>query len=989
MAGLKLMAHGGYVPRMAAHLLQDTEAQKAINTKLYAGDLRPWKKPLSFASPIRVPSTVKTIFRADSLSGASRWLSWMADVDVVKSPLANEDNLGAIYFTGDGAPKKTNATLMGTVEGSSPDAWLYAGVPAPASAPTLSLGSRSIGSVEVTAGGTGYTAYPTVTFTGGGGSGAAAVANVVGGVVTEVIITNPGTGYTSNPTIAITGAGGSGATATAKRGFIYSTTMTARGDGGKLASISVQSSGTGYLSAPAVTITGGGGTGATATSTVSGGVVTGITLTAVGSGYTSDPTVTIESGGSGAKATANMTYTFGGQNVNTVTITNGGAGYTTAPVVVFSGGGGHGADGTATVSGGVITGVTVTNHGSGYTSAPTIQFSGGTGATAIANRAPGLYTTPPTVTFSGGGGSGAAATAILENGLVVGLSITNPGSGYTSAPTISITGGGGTGATATATINTTTISGATVTAGGSGYGPVIAFTGGGGTGATAEPILANGVVTGVKITNGGSGFTSEPTVSITGGGGTLATAKAKFTVAETRVYAYTNISTFGTVQEESAPSPLSVGVDISDKQQVILTGFSAAPKTGYNITARRVYRSVSGSKATALQFVAEISPNDTSYTDSLSTASLGETIGSIGWEPPLDNMTGIVTLPNQFLAGFSGDQLCFSEINAPHAWPSEYRLSLGTQIVGIAVFGTSIAVLTQSYPYIVTGSTPDSMTPERIPMVEPCVSKRSICSDSRGVMYASPNGLCAVAPGASGLVTGNVMLRDDFQKMNPSTLRSVLFADKYMGFFDNASESITDGGLILDRNIAATPLTLTTVTSLANFVDAENADLYIVIDGEIKKWDADTANKIPYEWISKRFVFNAPTNLGAIEVEADFNNADEAAALQLRVSEIIAANQLLFANSAGLGGALGLTTLDKYTLGGSILQAIPQAVDNRYLLVELRCDDKVIYATTYTERGVYRLPSGFKGQLFEVRITGNIELRYLKLAETVKELKSL
>ena len=52
---------------------------------------------------------------------------------------------------------------------------------------------------------------------------------------------------------------------------------------------------------------------------------------------------------------------------------------------------------------------------------------------------------PPTVTISGGGGSGATATAIVRNGKVVGVKLTNPGSGYISSPTVSfssITGGG-------------------------------------------------------------------------------------------------------------------------------------------------------------------------------------------------------------------------------------------------------------------------------------------------------------------------------------------------------------------------------------------------------------------------------------------------------------------------------------------------------------------------------------------------------------------
>lgn len=68
--------------------------------------------------------------------------------------------------------------------------------------------------VNVTAGGSGYTSAPTVTFTGGAGTGAAAVAIVEGGSVVAVLITNRGSGYTSAPTIGFTGGGGTGATAT-------------------------------------------------------------------------------------------------------------------------------------------------------------------------------------------------------------------------------------------------------------------------------------------------------------------------------------------------------------------------------------------------------------------------------------------------------------------------------------------------------------------------------------------------------------------------------------------------------------------------------------------------------------------------------------------------------------------------------------------------------------------------------------------------------
>ncbi len=81
--------------------------------------------------------------------------------------------------------------------------------------------------------------------------------------------------------------------------------------GGRLQSISVTAGGSGYTTAPTVTISGGGGTGALATATVSGGAVTKISVLYKGFGYTTAPTVTI-SGGGGTGATAAGTVSSGG-----------------------------------------------------------------------------------------------------------------------------------------------------------------------------------------------------------------------------------------------------------------------------------------------------------------------------------------------------------------------------------------------------------------------------------------------------------------------------------------------------------------------------------------------------------------------------------------------------------------------------------------------------------------------------------------------------
>lgn len=79
----------------------------------------------------------------------------------------------------------------------------------------------------------------------------------VSGGVTAITMTDQGSGYTVAPTVTLTGGGGTGATAEAVLGT--------GANAGKIVSIRVLKSGSGYTTAPTVTLTGGDGTGATAT----------------------------------------------------------------------------------------------------------------------------------------------------------------------------------------------------------------------------------------------------------------------------------------------------------------------------------------------------------------------------------------------------------------------------------------------------------------------------------------------------------------------------------------------------------------------------------------------------------------------------------------------------------------------------------------------------------------------------------------------------
>ena len=144
--------------------------------------------------------------------------------------------------------------------------------------------------MTLTAQGANYTSGPTVTFSGGGGSGAAATASIR---LAAYTVTNGGSGYSTAPRVIISPPPRGGVQATA----------TAAVAGGQVVSVTAVNQGSGYTTAPTITFTGGGGTGAAAAAR---GPVTGLILTSSGYGYTLTPTATISgSGGSGATATVN------------------------------------------------------------------------------------------------------------------------------------------------------------------------------------------------------------------------------------------------------------------------------------------------------------------------------------------------------------------------------------------------------------------------------------------------------------------------------------------------------------------------------------------------------------------------------------------------------------------------------------------------------------------------------------------------------------
>ena len=234
-----------------------------------------------------------------------------------------------------------------------------------------------------------------VSFTGGGGEGAAAIATVDAetGAVTQVDVTDGGTGYTTAPSVSL-------------------------------------------VSAIA------GGTGAQATATIAAGV-TSIAVTNGGHGYTEPPTVTITGDGHGASATPTMSGFVGSIDVGL-----GGDGYVhpVAEIELPTDPNGIRATATVVVGNGVITAVHVVNPGSGYTTEP------------------GVIITDPDSTAST-----AAVRAQVTMDSISGIDMDSTGSGYTHAAiSISAPTATGTQATATGTVSGAVVA-VTVTSAGSGY----------------------------------------------------------------------------------------------------------------------------------------------------------------------------------------------------------------------------------------------------------------------------------------------------------------------------------------------------------------------------------------------------------------------------------------------------------------------------------------------------------------------------------------
>ncbi|MFO0811428.1 MAG: autotransporter-associated beta strand repeat-containing protein [Gemmataceae bacterium] len=477
-----------------------------------------------------------------------------------------------------------------------------------------SIAGGVVSSLTITTNGNPQTAVPTVTLSGGGGTGATAVASLglQPASFTFAPLTQGGSGYTSAPAVTITGGGGSGATAQATLGVTAQT-------------FTITNGGSGYTTAPTVSISGSGTSGATtatATSTITGGVVTAITITNAGTGYLFAPTITFgtaPTGGTTATGIGNATNF----QVGSVVLTNPGGGFSSAPTFNFSGGGGTGTTVTTNASNFAL-GLVMTNPGTGYTSAPTVGFSAGT-ATATANLSSVVVTAA-----SNFGGSG----DLTINAAVSGAgSLTKVGSGVAVLTNANTYTGGTTVGAGVLRVNNTT---------------------GSGTGTGLLSVLGTGTAgSGGTLTGGGfiGGSVAISSVATATRGGTLAPGNNIGTLTQTTgTMTWSPGGTY--VFEHDVSAPVGDLMNGTGSSTLDLSGLSAGSQFNIVLSAVTGFGTPSATPLT--------------YTIATYTGGITAPIGIVGNNlTPYFNVTGnFITVPTVTLVGNSV-QIGFQPVPEP------------------------------------------------------------------------------------------------------------------------------------------------------------------------------------------------------------------------------------------------------------------------------------------------------------------------------------
>lgn len=444
-----------------------------------------------------------------------------------------------------------------------------------------------------------------------------------------------------------------------------------------------------------------------------------------------------------------------------------------------------------------------------------------------------------------------------------------------------------------------------------------------------------------------------------GGGKLLAVGTPPQGVAETRFYVVTFVDAYGS---EGPPSPVSNEIVIGPSQTVTVT-WSHPTLTGVNTTGGKyyLYRTSTSGNGTAFLYTGTLAYNagaTPSFLDTVATASLQDPVPSTDWAAPPSGLRGLVSFPGGFLAGFVNNSLWFSEPGQPHAWPVKYMLSVDYPIVGLSAFGNSLLVATTGQPYLVQGVDPANMVPTKLETAQACVSAKSIVDLGQQAVYASARGLVAVSPQGATDLTRGLFTRDQWQQLQPSTMRAYPWEGGYLVSFSGSGDFIPAGAqsmLIIPNEAAQTAgVMFYSATMRAGFYDLYEDRLYYLSGTTRYVWNAGTT-RASFTWKSRLMQTSDYIGFSWLEVQPDAFPV---------TAQYYADGELRATYTWNSSPSTGVYNITVTTPGNS-----PVTADFSQLAV--------------------RLPTGRPVQFHEIVLTGNVLVRQVTLAQSVQELKSV
>lgn len=344
---------------------------------------------------------------------------------------------------------------------------------------------------------------------------------------------------------------------------------------------------------------------------------------------------------------------------------------------------------------------------------------------------------------------------------------------------------------------------------------------------------------------------------------------------------------------------------------------------------------------------------DYDFVDDFDSRNLLDTLETDEFDPPPENLQGLTAIQNGIICGFVDNQIYFCELDRPHAWPRRYVETIEHNIVAMAAVSGSLLVLTDSYPYLVSGSDPAAgMAVQRIDVKYPCLNPKSVVTMGYGIVYATHDGLAVYSPSAGPNLITRVLHSSDTwnQSLDPSTLVAEYYGDAYF-----ASHSA--GAIVFERDDRVGGFFVDVDTTFtASWYDTRTNRLFIVRgdDGDISEWDVLSQPNDEMEWKSKVIVTKDFVNIGAARVIADY------AALSPLWEDVDTdwEDTELFWD-----GAVPVT----FTMWA---------------------DKEQIFQIQLTDSGVFRLPTGYRTDTFEVSVEGTVRIRSIHLGETPTSLRT-